>query len=94
MYKLSANMQELVAYELMSANDAPERDPMDWVVEGSNDGGSSWHVLDERRFRFLAVRDVKSTSRLQKIELSFFWFPKSRAVNRNSEIAKGIRNLD
>lgn len=21
---------ELVAYELMSANDAPERDPMDW----------------------------------------------------------------
>lgn len=91
MYKLSANMQELVAYELMSANDAPERDPMDWVVEGSNDGGLSWHVLDERRsemfdkrfrrktynvkstgflsnmfrFRFLAVRDVKSTSRLQ-----------------------------
>ncbi|KAH1083470.1 hypothetical protein J1N35_023231 [Gossypium stocksii] len=91
MYELSANMQELVAYELMSANDATERDPMDWVVEGSNDGGSSWHVLDERRsemfdkcfqrktynvkstgflsnmfrFRFLAVRDVKSTSRLQ-----------------------------
>ncbi|XP_012492851.1 peptide-N(4)-(N-acetyl-beta-glucosaminyl)asparagine amidase [Gossypium raimondii] len=91
MYKRSANMQELVAYELMSANDAPERDPMDWVVEGSNDGGSSWHVLDERRsemfdkrfqrktynvksagflsnmfrFRFLAVRDVKSTSQLQ-----------------------------
>ncbi|MBA0716334.1 hypothetical protein Golax_015170, partial [Gossypium laxum] len=30
MYKLSANVQELVAYELMSANDAPERDPMDW----------------------------------------------------------------
>ncbi|KAK6233012.1 hypothetical protein SCA6_003085 [Theobroma cacao] len=91
MYKLSANMQELVAYELMSANDAPERDPMDWVVEGSNDGGSSWHVLDKQtsqvfnkrfqrktykirstgfssntfRFRFLAVRDIQSTSRLQ-----------------------------
>ncbi|XVF42169.1 hypothetical protein PTKIN_Ptkin01aG0338000 [Pterospermum kingtungense] len=90
-YKLSANMLELVAYELMSANDAPERDPMHWVVEGSNDRGSSWHVLDERtsevfdkrfqrksykirstgflsnmfRFRFLAVRDVQSTSRLQ-----------------------------
>lgn len=30
MYEVSANMQELVAYELMSANDAPERDPMDW----------------------------------------------------------------
>ncbi|KAK4491084.1 hypothetical protein RD792_001806 [Penstemon davidsonii] len=84
-------MHELVAYELMSANDAPERDPMDWIIEGSEDGGSSWHILDkqtsqkfEKRFqrktyevkspsflansfriRFLAVRDVKSTSRFQ-----------------------------
>lgn len=31
MYKVLDNrMEELVAYELMSANDAPERDPMDW----------------------------------------------------------------
>lgn len=30
-YKVLDNkMEELVAYELMSANDAPERDPMDW----------------------------------------------------------------
>nr|XP_043616454.1 peptide-N(4)-(N-acetyl-beta-glucosaminyl)asparagine amidase isoform X2 [Erigeron canadensis] len=39
---------ELCSYELMSANDAPERDPKDWVIEGSDDGGSSWHVLDEQ----------------------------------------------
>ncbi|CAL8166678.1 unnamed protein product [Prunus armeniaca] len=92
MYKVSDNlMHELVAYEIMSANDAPERDPMDWVVEGSNDGESSWHLLDKQtsqifdsrfqrktfkiscqgflsnvfRFRFLTVRDVQSTSRLQ-----------------------------
>ncbi|EXB93247.1 Peptide-N(4)-(N-acetyl-beta-glucosaminyl)asparagine amidase [Morus notabilis] len=91
-YKLSDNQKhKLVAYELMSANDAPERDPMDWVLEGSDDGGSSWHILDKQtsqkfdgrfqrrtykvassclpsnafRFRFLAVRDVHSTSRLQ-----------------------------
>lgn len=25
-------MKELVAYELMSANDAPERDPMNWCA--------------------------------------------------------------
>lgn len=31
MYKVSDNQKnELVSYELMSANDAPERDPMDW----------------------------------------------------------------
>ncbi|GAU11615.1 hypothetical protein TSUD_346070 [Trifolium subterraneum] len=82
---------ELVAYELMSANDAPERDPMDWILEGSNDEGNSWQVLDKQtsqffkdrfqrrtyminsahspsnlfRFRFLAVKDTQSTSRLQ-----------------------------
>uniref|UniRef100_A0A5B7BTB4 Putative peptide-N(4)-(N-acetyl-beta-glucosaminyl)asparagine amidase isoform X1 n=1 Tax=Davidia involucrata TaxID=16924 RepID=A0A5B7BTB4_DAVIN len=48
-YKALDNQKhELVAYELMSANDAPERDPMDWVVEGSDDGGSSWRVLDKQ----------------------------------------------
>ena len=32
-YKVSDNLKhKLVAYELMSANDAPERDPMDWYV--------------------------------------------------------------
>ncbi|TKY61394.1 Peptide-N(4)-(N-acetyl-beta-glucosaminyl)asparagine amidase [Spatholobus suberectus] len=82
---------ELVAYELMSANDAPERDPMDWILEGSSDEGISWQVLDKQtsqffedrfqrrtytissasfpcnvfRFRFLAVSDIQSTSRLQ-----------------------------
>ncbi|XP_062084498.1 peptide-N(4)-(N-acetyl-beta-glucosaminyl)asparagine amidase [Humulus lupulus] len=91
-YKASANLKhKLVAYELMSANDAPERDPMDWVLEGSDDGGSSWNLLDKQtkqkfderfqhrtykiaspgpqlnafRFRFLAVRDSNSNSRLQ-----------------------------
>ncbi|XP_042067821.1 peptide-N(4)-(N-acetyl-beta-glucosaminyl)asparagine amidase-like [Salvia splendens] len=91
-YKVLDNrMHELVSYELMSANDAPERDPMDWILEGSEDGGSTWLMLDKQtsekfdkrfqrktfevgsrsflakafRFRFLAVRDAKSTSRFQ-----------------------------
>jgi peptide-N4-(N-acetyl-beta-glucosaminyl)asparagine amidase len=91
-YKTLYNqMHQLIAYELMSANDAPERDPKDWILEGSNDGGSTWCVLDKQtsqvfeerfqrksykittpgfqanlfRFRFLSVRDVNSTSRLQ-----------------------------
>nr|XP_024926097.1 peptide-N(4)-(N-acetyl-beta-glucosaminyl)asparagine amidase-like [Ziziphus jujuba var. spinosa] len=99
MYKVSDNQKhKLAAYELMSANDAPETDPMDWVLEGSNDGGSTWHLLDERisqmfddrfqrrtfkvasidllsdlfRFRFLAVRDVNSTSRSQIGSIDFY----------------------
>lgn len=34
-------------YVLTAANDAADRDPKDWVVEGSNDG-SSWTKLDEQ----------------------------------------------
>ncbi|XP_020210972.1 peptide-N(4)-(N-acetyl-beta-glucosaminyl)asparagine amidase isoform X1 [Cajanus cajan] len=99
MYRTFDNkMVELVAYELMSANDAPERDPMDWVLEGSSDDGISWQVLDKQasqffedrfqrrtyiissasfpcnvfRFRFLAVRDIRSTSRLQIGSIDFY----------------------
>ncbi|KAJ4980534.1 hypothetical protein NE237_031371 [Protea cynaroides] len=98
-YKVKdGQMVDLEEYELMSANDAPERDPMDWVVEGSDDGGSSWFVLDKKtsqmfekrfqrkpfkihsvgrlsdafRFRFLAVRDVQATSRLQIGSIDLF----------------------
>ncbi|MFD6285623.1 alpha-1,2-mannosidase [Streptomyces sp. NPDC060205] len=35
------------AYSLTSANDVPERDPADWVLEGSSDG-RSWTRLDSR----------------------------------------------
>ena len=35
-------------YAITSANDAPERDPKDWKLLGSNDGGSSWDTLDSR----------------------------------------------
>ncbi|KNA14976.1 hypothetical protein SOVF_102390, partial [Spinacia oleracea] len=48
-YKLKEEqMCQLVAYELMSANDAPERDPKDWIVEGSSDGGMKWYVIDRQ----------------------------------------------
>ncbi|MCH85114.1 peptide-N(4)-(N-acetyl-beta-glucosaminyl)asparagine amidase, partial [Trifolium medium] len=52
---------ELVAYELMSANDAPERDPMDWILEGSNDEGNSWQVLDKQTSQFFKDRFQRKT---------------------------------
>ncbi|KAJ1385149.1 Rad4/PNGase transglutaminase-like fold [Sesbania bispinosa] len=61
-YKTSDNkMFELVAYELMSANDAPERDPMDWILEGSNDEGISWQVLDKQTSQFFEDRFQRRT---------------------------------
>ncbi|RQP16197.1 MAG: discoidin domain-containing protein [Parapedobacter sp.] len=38
---------KLGAYTLTSANDAPDRDPKDWELLGSNDG-ETWTVLDSR----------------------------------------------
>ncbi|MFT3782202.1 MAG: discoidin domain-containing protein [Nibricoccus sp.] len=37
----------LDAYSLTSANDAPERDPMNWTLSGSNDG-VNWTVIETR----------------------------------------------
>src|SRR5215218_7338046 len=45
---LSVELAEPVAvttYALTSANDAPERDPRDWTLQGSDDG-SSWTTID------------------------------------------------
>lgn len=34
-------------YRLTSGNDGPDRDPLDWEIQGSNDG-ENWETLDER----------------------------------------------
>lgn len=34
------------AYTITSGNDAPDRDPVDWTLEGSNDG-TSWEIIDK-----------------------------------------------
>jgi len=50
-------------YDMTSANDAPDRDPKNWVLEGSNDG-NEWTVLDERE-------NIEFTSRFQKRTFTF-----------------------
>ena len=35
-------------YTVTAANDAPERDPKNWRLRGSNDGGTNWFTLDTR----------------------------------------------
>jgi len=43
-------------YALTSADDFPNRDPRDWTLEGSLDGGKSWQTLDVRRDEKFARR--------------------------------------
>jgi hypothetical protein len=55
-----ATPQTSGAYTMTSANDAPDRDPKDWTIEGSNNG-MDWTVLDKRvdqnfGSRFLTVK--------------------------------------
>ncbi|XP_077244385.1 peptide-N-glycanase 1 [Tasmannia lanceolata] len=60
-------MHDLEAYELMSANDAPERDPMDWIVEGSDDGGSSWNILDKQTSQMFEKRFQRKTFKIESV---------------------------
>lgn len=47
----------LGAYTITSGNDAPERDPKDWKLMGSNDG-SSWDVLDTKAGQNFSGRNM------------------------------------
>ena len=38
----------ICAYTITTANDAPDRDPREWRLLGSNDGGKTWEPLDSR----------------------------------------------
>ncbi|KAI3943365.1 hypothetical protein MKW92_037759 [Papaver armeniacum] len=68
LYKVAdGQMHDIEAYEFTSANDAPERDPMDWVFEGSNDEGSSWHVLDKQNSQFFEKRFYRRTFKISSV---------------------------
>lgn len=43
-------------YALTSANDFPQRDPQDWRLLGSNDGGRTWTTLDVRKGELFSER--------------------------------------
>ena len=48
----------VVHYALTSANDAAERDPRDWTLQGSNDG-QTWTTLDTQTDQIFAERFQK-----------------------------------
>jgi len=52
----SRPIRALSGYALTSANDFPCRDPRDWRLQGSDDGGKRWHTLDARRNETFSTR--------------------------------------
>ncbi len=53
------------AYALTSANDAPERDPCDWRLLGSDDGGNTWRTLDVRQGEIFGSRSQRRVFNLK-----------------------------
>ncbi len=61
-YRFPGTDQGVVSsYTITSANDAPERDPANWALLGSNDGGATWTTLDTRTGESFASRLLKKT---------------------------------
>src|SRR6266404_4789691 len=46
-------------YALTSANDFPQRDPRNWRLLGSNDGGQTWTTLDSRKGELFSERQLR-----------------------------------
>jgi signal transduction histidine kinase len=63
----------VTGYTLTSANDAKSRDPRDWKLEGSNNGGKSWQTLDVRRNEQFSERLQCREFHLAS-QASFQWF--------------------
>ena len=51
----------LTGYSLTSANDFPDRDPRDWRLLASNDGGKTWATLDARKNEVFTGRFQRRT---------------------------------
>jgi sugar phosphate isomerase/epimerase len=62
----SDRRERIVAYTITSANDAPQRDPRDWRLLGSNDGGTTWTEVDCRSDEKWLSRHIKRLFPLQK----------------------------
>ena len=61
-YQYASNARYVVTqYTITSANDAPERDPRDWQLLGSSDGGANWVTLDTRLGETFSDRFVKKS---------------------------------
>lgn len=64
---------KLSSYSLVSANDQPGRDPLDWQLQGSNDG-LNWTVLDSQRGQTFGSRQQRRVFALATTAVSYQYF--------------------
>ncbi|MBT1444414.1 discoidin domain-containing protein [Shewanella sp. JM162201] len=63
----------LTSYNLVSANDAPPRDPKTWTLEGSNDG-DNWTEIDSRSDQTFSARGKRNSYSLDKAPAAYQYF--------------------
>jgi len=66
----AAKPYALKGYALISGNDAPERDPAEWSLAGSNDG-TTWAEIDNRSGQTFGSRGEKRTFELLTNEVEY-----------------------
>ena len=86
----AAKAYTLKGYALISGNDAPERDPAEWTLEGSTDG-TTWTEVDSRSGQSFGSRGEKRTFELPTNEVEYQHYRFSFA--NNPETAAGIFQL-
>lgn len=97
-YRLSeGNSATLLGYQITSANDCPERDPMTWLVEGSDDAGRTWKTLDSRQGERFDDRLMKKRYDIdvqKRLQCSVFRFRCLSARDANSQTRLQIATID
>lgn len=86
----AAKPYALKGYSLISGNDAPERDPASWTVEGSTDG-TTWTEIDSRSGQSFGSRGEKRSFELLTNETEYQHYRFS--FTNNPETAAGIFQL-
>lgn len=76
-------------YSLTSANDAPERDPLSWTLEGSSTGADgSWNVLDTRTNQGFANRQQTRVFTANTAGVAYSYYRLNVSANHGSDITQ------
>ncbi|KRE48459.1 immunoglobulin-like domain-containing protein [Paenibacillus sp. Soil724D2] len=76
--------QAVKKYAMVSANDAPTRDPRNWRVEGSNDG-VNWNVLDEQSNQTFSARFQTKEYKIADDKVKEYAYYRLFILNNNGE---------
>jgi hypothetical protein len=77
----------VISYQMVSGDDAPERDPQDWTIQGSNDA-STWVILDTQTLQTFASRGLTKTYNFSNsISYAYYKLSITKLLNIASDLS-------